>query len=184
MHFFNSLFPSSASNIAPRVDHLFVALLIVCAIVATLVFVFVLYFCIRYRDGSKADRSPAKCGALRFEVTWTVIPLLIFIGFFFWAAKVFFGMSRAPAGATEIYVVGKQWMWKVQHPDGQREINTPPSRKSTGQTHDDLAGRNPRLLCARLSNQTGRDPRALHHRMVHAYPTRHVPLLLLAILWD
>ena len=37
--------------------------------------------------------------------------------------ELFFDMSRPPADAMEIYVVGKQWMWKVQHPDGVREIN-------------------------------------------------------------
>jgi len=121
--FLNSLVPSSASNLAPQVDHVFIALLILCGIITLLVFVAVLYFCIRYRGGSKADRSPPKYGPLRFEVTWTVIPFFIFLGLFFWAAKVFFGMSRAPADATEIYIVGKQWMWKVQHPDGRREIN-------------------------------------------------------------
>src|SRR5262249_46994780 len=30
---------------------------------------------------------------------------------------------RVPDDAMEIYVVGKQWMWKVQHPGGQSEIN-------------------------------------------------------------
>jgi cytochrome c oxidase subunit II len=60
---------------------------------------------------------------MSIEITWTMIPLLIFLGLFFWAAEVFFGMSQPPANATEIYIVGKQWMWKIQHPDGQREIN-------------------------------------------------------------
>jgi cytochrome c oxidase subunit 2 len=42
---------------------------------------------------------------------------------FAWGASLFFTISRPPAGALEIQVVGKQWMWKFQHPDGQREIN-------------------------------------------------------------
>jgi cytochrome c oxidase subunit 2 len=69
------------------------------------------------------DRTPLKGSPIPLEITWTAIPLFIFIGIFFWAAEVFFGMSRPPADATEIYVVGKQWMWKIQHPDGRREIN-------------------------------------------------------------
>ncbi len=118
-----SLFPSSASNLAPAVDHIYFALLILCGGVASLIAVVALYFCIRYRQGSKADRTPAQGGPLKLELTWTIIPFFIFLALFFWAANVFFGMSRPPGNATEIYVVGKQWMWKMQHPDGRREIN-------------------------------------------------------------
>ncbi|MGI8437021.1 MAG: cytochrome c oxidase subunit II [Chthoniobacterales bacterium] len=116
-------FPDSASNFAPQVDHIYFALLGLCTLVTFLVTVVALAFCIRYRRGSKVDRSPRRGSPIRIEITWTVIPFFIFLGLFFWAANVFFGMSRPPANATEIYVVGKQWMWKVQHPDGRREIN-------------------------------------------------------------
>lgn len=119
----SSLFPRSASNLAPRVDHIFFALRALCGVVALLVLAVQLFFCVRYRRGSKADRTPPTRGPLPFEITWTVIPIFIFLGLFFWAAKVFFAMSRPPADATEIHVVGKQWMWKIQHPDGRREIN-------------------------------------------------------------
>lgn len=121
--FFNSLFPSSASNLAPQVDHIYFALLLLSSVLALGVSAVALIFCIRYRRGSRANRTRPRGGPIRIEITWTVIPLLIFLGIFFWAADVFFGMSRPPANATEIYVVGKQWMWKVQHPDGRREIN-------------------------------------------------------------
>jgi cytochrome c oxidase subunit 2 len=120
---FRAIFPPQASNLAPQVDHVFFALLILCSTVAFLILVVALFFCIRYRRGSKADRTAPRGTPLRLEITWTVIPLVIFLGFFFWAANVFFGMSRPPADATEIYIVGKQWMWKIQHPDGRREIN-------------------------------------------------------------
>jgi len=48
-----------------------------------------------------------------------VIAMFIFV----WGAKVYFEVLRPPETALEFYVVGKQWMWKVQHPTGQREIN-------------------------------------------------------------
>jgi cytochrome c oxidase subunit 2 len=118
-----TIFPAEASNFAPRIDHIYFALLALCGAVAFLVFVVALFFCVRYRRGSKADRTPPTGGPLPFEITWSVIPFFIFLGLFFWAADVFFGMSRPPSNATEIYVVGKQWMWKMQHPDGRREIN-------------------------------------------------------------
>lgn len=119
----HAVFPQQASNLAPEVDHLFFALLALCGAVAFLVCVVALFFCIRYRRGSRADRTPSKFNHHYVEITWMVVPLIIFLGIFFWAAEIFFGMSRAPANATEIYVVGKQWMWKIQHPDGRREIN-------------------------------------------------------------
>lgn len=117
------LFPDSASNFAPQVDLIYFALLLLCTTVAFLVTAVALFFCIRYRRGSKVNRTPPTNSPTRIEITWTVIPLFIFLGLFFWAANVFFGMSRPPAGATEIYIIGKQWMWKIQHPDGRREIN-------------------------------------------------------------
>jgi cytochrome c oxidase subunit 2 len=57
------------------------------------------------------------------ELFWTVTPLGIFMVFFVWGATIYFGAYRAPDDATPIYVVGRQWMWKLQHPEGQREIN-------------------------------------------------------------
>ncbi|MDQ6625941.1 MAG: cytochrome c oxidase subunit II [Verrucomicrobiota bacterium] len=119
----HTIFPYEASNLAPQVDHIYIALLLLCGAVAFLVCAAISFFCIRYRRGSKADRTPMQMSQRKFELTWTIVPFFVFLGIFFWAAEVFFGMSRPPANATEIYVVGKQWMWKIQHPDGRREIN-------------------------------------------------------------
>lgn len=118
-----AIFPPQASNHAPQIDHIYFALLLVCGAVAALVFAAIIFFCIRYRRGSNVDRTPPQMSPTRIEITWTVIPLVLFLALFFWAANVFFAMARSPANATEIYVVGKQWMWKIQHPDGRREIN-------------------------------------------------------------
>src|SRR5262249_45357320 len=60
---------------------------------------------------------------LRLELTWTIIPFVLVMGIFAWGTKIFLRMSRAPRDVMDVYVVGKQWMWKVQHPQGQREIN-------------------------------------------------------------
>ncbi|MBV9298838.1 MAG: cytochrome c oxidase subunit II [Verrucomicrobia bacterium] len=120
---FSFIFPDQASNLAPSVDAIFFALVVLCSVITLLVFVVALFFCVRFRRGSKVDRTPPKGGTLRFEIAWTLIPFFVFCGLFFWAADVYFAMSRPPGGATEIHVVGKQWMWKIQHPDGRREIN-------------------------------------------------------------
>ncbi len=43
--------------------------------------------------------------------------------FFAWGSLIYFQEARPPKGAMEVYVVGKQWMWKFEHETGQREIN-------------------------------------------------------------
>jgi len=117
-----------ASNLAREVDWIFWGLTALCGAVTLLVFVLIVVFGIRYRRGSGASREQRKGWSGRFlstslEIGWTVVPLLIFLALFGWAADVFFRMSKPPANADEIYVVGKQWMWKLQHTDGRREIN-------------------------------------------------------------
>lgn len=114
---------SSASEIGRSVDAIFWALTAVCGFVVLLLSALILYFCIRYRSGSQADRTLSGVSQTPIEIAWVVIPLLIFLVLFVWAGVVFFHMSRPPDDALEIHVVGKQWMWKIQHPDGRREIN-------------------------------------------------------------
>ncbi len=116
------------SNLALEVDWLFWALTALCGAVTLLVFVLVVLFSIRYRRGTRASRVErqgwrGRILSTSLEIGWTVVPLFIFLALFAWAASVFFRMSKPPADADEIYVVGKQWMWKIQHPDGRREIN-------------------------------------------------------------
>ncbi len=117
------LFPQQASTVAGRVDTLFFALIGLSLLFAVPVLVLIIYFGIRYRRGSHADRSNPPHGHLGLELAWIIIPLMLSLGIFVWAAGLYFDMARPPAAAIEIDAVGKQWMWKFQHPDGQREIN-------------------------------------------------------------
>jgi cytochrome c oxidase subunit 2 len=117
------LFPEQASNLAAGVDSIFFALVALCGAVTLLVMVLILFFCIRYRRGSEASRAGKKLSSGLWETTWTIIPLLIFIGIFIWAAQAYFHMLTPPADTVSTYVVAKQWMWKIQHGDGRREIN-------------------------------------------------------------
>lgn len=120
---FFTLLPERASNIAQSVDAIFYSLLAVCGLVTAGIFVAVLYFCIRYRQGSPAKRSGRRNGSVGLEIAWTSATLLAFVAIFVWAAVVYFYMVRPPANAVEIHVVAKQWMWKAQHASGRREIN-------------------------------------------------------------
>jgi cytochrome c oxidase subunit II len=116
------LWPQQASTLAHRVDALYIFLLVVTGMMALLVFVFVIFFAARYRHrpGVLAEQIE---GSTALEVTWSAIPFLIFMVIFAWGALVYFKERTPPADATEVYVVAKQWMWKVEHAEGQREIN-------------------------------------------------------------
>ncbi len=117
-------FPESASTLAPHTDALFWTLVLICSAVAIGIAIFLVYFLIRYRASSSADRSTPPGTILWVELTWMIIPLMIFIIIFLWSAGLYFFMKRPPKGnALDVYVVGKQWMWKFQHPTGQREID-------------------------------------------------------------
>lgn len=117
-----ALFPPEASTIAPYADALYFALVGMTITGLTIVFCMVLFFSIRYR----ADRHPDAVqieGSTLLEATWTLIPLGIFLVFFVWGALLYFRIFNAPPNSMNVYVVGKQWMWKVEHPGGQHEID-------------------------------------------------------------
>jgi cytochrome c oxidase subunit II len=116
-------FPQQASVQAGQVDAIYFFLVAVTAFFSLLIAVLVVVFAVKYRRRSDDEIGVAIHGSLPLELLWTFVPLGIVMVMFVWGAKVFFDLYRPPAGAMEIFVVGKQWMWKVQHMEGQREIN-------------------------------------------------------------
>ncbi|HZZ71969.1 MAG TPA: cytochrome c oxidase subunit II [Pirellulales bacterium] len=116
-------FPTQASTSAERVDALFFFLLGISTIISLGILATVVYFAIRYRRRPGTPIPPRITSSLKLELTWTIIPLIISLGMFAWGARVYFYVSQPPPGGDEVYVVGKQWMWKLQHQQGQREIN-------------------------------------------------------------
>jgi cytochrome c oxidase subunit 2 len=117
------LFPERASTIAGRVDALYFFLLAVAFFFATLIAGLIVYYAVKYRRRSPDSVGVAVRGGLALEITWTVVPFLLTLVLFVWGASVYFAMAHPPAETLNVYVVGKQWMWKFQHLDGQREIN-------------------------------------------------------------
>lgn len=117
------LFPARASTYAGQVDAIFFFLVAVSAFFITLIFLLVAYLGIKYRQRSPEERPRPVGESLWLELTWTIIPLGITMVVFTWGARLYFFASRPPATAMEIFAVGKQWMWKFQHPEGQREID-------------------------------------------------------------
>jgi cytochrome c oxidase subunit 2 len=117
------LFPERASTVAGSVDDLYFFLVTVSGFFSVLIFAAVFYFAIKYRRRSPDERPKPITGSLALETIWSVIPFILTMVMFGWGASLYFRNSRAPAGTLEIYVVGKQWMWKLQHPEGAQEIN-------------------------------------------------------------
>ncbi len=118
----SALFPAEASTIAPWTDALYFFLLAMTLVGLFLVGALVFYFSIRYRK----EKSPVATqveGSTLLEATWTIIPLAIFLVTFVWGAVLYFRIYNPPTNAMNIYIVGKQWMWKAEHPGGQHEIN-------------------------------------------------------------
>ena len=117
------LFPEQASTLAPRVDALLYFLLAVSVFFSLLISISIVVFAITYRRRSENERPPLILGNLGLEIFWTAVPLAITMVIFVWGAKLFFISFYPPPNALEINVVAKQWMWKVQHPEGKSEID-------------------------------------------------------------
>jgi cytochrome c oxidase subunit 2 len=115
--------PTAASSIAEGVDHLYFFLTVITLFFTILIFGTIFFFMIKYRRRSPNEIPEDTKEHLGLELTWTIIPTVITIFIFVWASSLYFENSRPPEAATEIFVVGKQWMWHIQHPEGVREIN-------------------------------------------------------------
>ena len=112
-----------ASVAAGRTDLLFTAMLGLCAGMALLLAALIVVFAVRYRRGRAADRSHPPTHAFGLEAAWTAAPLALFVGLFAWSAVDYVRATRPAPEALPVYVVAKQWMWKLQHRNGRREIN-------------------------------------------------------------
>jgi cytochrome c oxidase subunit 2 len=116
------LFPKAASTIAHRVDTLYLFMVWLTVIVSVVIATLIVYYAVKYRRANNVDRTRAHTG-LWLEMTWILAPLPVLLVIFYWGADIFFDMARPPTDAMEFTVVAKQWMWKFQHPTGQREID-------------------------------------------------------------
>lgn len=117
------LYPEQASTISQDVDLLFMFEMAVALFFTVVIFAAVFYFAIRYRRRSPDETTEPLHESHALEIAWTIFPLVVSMAMFGWAGWLYFKNSRPPVGSTELYIVGKQWMWKIQHPEGQREIN-------------------------------------------------------------
>ncbi|GAC1428310.1 MAG: cytochrome c oxidase subunit II [Thermoanaerobaculia bacterium] len=117
------LWPERASTVAGQVDALFIALTVITGTVSLAIWIVIFYFAVKYRRRPDNELAQEYEPPQWLEIAWTTIPAIIFIGFFLAGAWVYFEQQRVPANAIDIYATGRQWMWKVQHAGGQREVD-------------------------------------------------------------
>ena len=117
-----ALFPPEASTIAPYMDALYFFLMLISLVGLVLVARWSSRSRMRYRKEKNPVATQIE-GSTLLEATWTIIPLALFMVCFVWGALLYFRIYNPPTNAMNIYIVGKQWMWKAEHPGGQHEIN-------------------------------------------------------------
>ena len=113
----------AASSIGGEFEWFFWVMVVVCTVTATGIAVVLVYSAVRYHREREDQMGSQRRYNIPAEVAWTVIPFLAFMGMYAFGAKLYFDIERPPDNAIPVYVIGKQWMWKLQHPGGQREIN-------------------------------------------------------------
>jgi cytochrome c oxidase subunit 2 len=118
-----TLFPEQASSFAADVDALYFFIVAISAFFGIAVAVSVIYFGVKYRRRHEGEVGARIEGNLALELLWSVIPTIIVMVMFGWGASVYYHLRRMPDEGLQVYAVGKQWMWKFQHLEGQREIN-------------------------------------------------------------
>src|SRR4029078_11258126 len=117
------LFPEQASTFAWQVDLLYFYLIAVSVAFSIPIVAAIIFFMLKYREGQRYAETVEIHGSIVLETTWSIIPFVVSMTIFLGGAYVYFNQYTTPKDGMEIYVVGKQWMWKLQHSTGQREIN-------------------------------------------------------------
>ncbi len=117
------LLPETASTIAAHYDWLFWTMVVICGLTSLLIAAVLIFSAIRFHRKYENQLGSQRRNNIPLEIAWTLIPFLFFMGFFAWGGWLYFEIERPPDNAISMYVVAKQWMWKIQHPEGQREIN-------------------------------------------------------------
>jgi cytochrome c oxidase subunit 2 len=115
--------PEQASTVAQGVDQLHFFLTGITLFFTAVIFTTIFYFAVKYRRRSRDEKPPRIEGSVPLELAWTLIPAALTVVTFLWGSSLYFRNARPPRASTEIFVVGKQWMWHLQHPEGPREIN-------------------------------------------------------------
>ncbi|MBI4875779.1 MAG: cytochrome c oxidase subunit II [Acidobacteria bacterium] len=117
------LLPAQGSAYAGEIDKLFLFITLLSAFFFLLIAALTGWFVWRYRRARVAAPSSTVTHSLALELTWTLIPLAIVTGIFFWSFNQYVAASVAPGDAMEIQVTAKKWLWTFEYPNGTRTIN-------------------------------------------------------------
>ena len=118
-----AIWPQSASHVAAQADYLILAFTVVTLLLTVPIFLGITYFAFKYRSGRNVNRDTSDERSTVIELSWMLIPFFLTLIFFVWGAVLFSHQNNPPADAMQITAIGRQWMWKFQHPTGQSEIN-------------------------------------------------------------
>ena len=118
-----AIWPEAASHAAVQADYLILSFTVVTLLLTVPIFIAITYFAFKYRKGRKVDRRTSENRSVAIELSWMLIPFALTLIFFVWGAFLFSKQNNPPADALQITAIGRQWMWKFQHPGGQSEIN-------------------------------------------------------------
>ena len=118
-----AIWPEAASAAASHADYLILAFTAITLLLTVPIFVAITFFAFKYRHGRVVDRNTDESRSVLIELSWMLIPFFLTLIFFVWGAQLFSQQNNPPANALQITAIGRQWMWKFQHPGGQSEIN-------------------------------------------------------------
>jgi cytochrome c oxidase subunit 2 len=118
------ILPPTASAYADELNDFFWVMVALCGFVAVAIAVFIIYCAVKYHRKDPDELPEQIPGNNKVEITWTVVPAIIFLGMFGWGAKTYFDVEEPPPDCLDVFVLAKQWMWKLEYPNGIREINT------------------------------------------------------------
>lgn len=115
--------PEQASTFAGQVDQMYIVLTLLALAFAVPIAALIVYFGVRYRSGANVNRVGALHESTKLEVSWITLLLIISLATFLWGSRLYAQMYNVPVDTLDVYVMGQQWMWQMQYPNGQREIN-------------------------------------------------------------
>lgn len=115
--------PEQASTFAERVDNLHYLVIITTMVAATVIGTTALIFYVMFRRKKPHEYTPRINPDLKAELVFVGVPTVFFLAFFAIGFRDFVWVQTPPANAMDVYVQGKQWMWKFSYPEGPNGVN-------------------------------------------------------------
>lgn len=116
------LLPPQGSEFAKDIDNIYMFILWLSIVFFVGIVVTMSYFAWRYRY-VPGRVTPHQTHNTQLEIVWTVIPVIICIGLFFWGITGYMKFAVGPGESMEVQITAKKWLWQFEYPDGTRSIN-------------------------------------------------------------